>query len=155
MPRGQRPTATVLKLIRGDAHPERHRDDRPKVNELPRVPPGCVLSEDEQAMWSWLMEFVAVPGVHGVGDGGAFVGICRLWVRANQADAKIRQFGPIMRGHKGQPMLQPYTRLSRDLWSQLRVALADIGATPAGRVRIAGPLVKGSLGDAASWDEID
>jgi P27 family predicted phage terminase small subunit len=155
MSRGQRPTATVLKLIRGDAHPERHRDDRPKINALPLLPPGAQLSADERAMWDWCMENIVVPGVHGTSDGGAFVAICRLWVRANVADEKIKKYGAIMRGQDNRPMLQPYMRVSRDCWAQLRIALADIGATPAGRFKISGPRVKGSPGDSASWEEID
>lgn len=151
----RRPTATVLKLIRGDAHPERHRDDRPKINELPRVPPGAVLSDDERAMWDWLMENVVVPGVHGTGDGGSFVKICKLWVRVNQADEKCTKLGLVMRAPSGKPELQPYARLSRDLWQQLGIALAEVGATPSGRVKISGPRVQGLPGENTSWDEID
>lgn len=153
MPR--RPTATVLKLIRGDAHPERHRDDRPKINAQPLVPPGAILTEDERAMWDWLMENVVVPGVHGTGDGASFVQICRLWVRANQADEKCKKLGLVMRAPSGKPELQPYARLARDLAEQLRIALAEVGATPGGRVKISGPRTQGAPGDATSWDEID
>jgi hypothetical protein len=153
MPR--RHTATVLKLIRGDIHPERHRDDRPKINALPLVPPGAILSPDERAMWDWLMEHVVVPGVHGTGDGGLFVNVCRLWVLSNEADAKCKKLGLVMRAPSGKPELQPYARLARDLGEQLRIAFAEVGASPGGRAKISGPRVQGSPGDATSWDEID
>jgi len=153
MPR--RHTATILKLIKGDHHSERHKDDAPKINDLPRVPPGVVLSDEERAMWDWLMEHVAMPGVHGTGDGGAFVKIVKLWVRVNEADRKCTQFGLVMKSSKGKPELQPYARLSRDLWQQLGIAFAEIGATPAGRVKIAGPRGGSMPGEATSWDEID
>lgn len=152
---GRRPTATVLKLIRGESRPSRLRDDRPKVNALPVVPPGAVLSPDERAMWDHLMEHVVVPGVHGTGDGASFVKIARLWTRVNQADAKCAQHGLVMRSPSGKPELQPYARLSRDLWHQLGLALAEVGATPGGRARIAGPRVQGVPGEADSWDQIE
>lgn len=149
----RRPTATVLKMIRGDGHPERFKDDRPKIAGRPALPPGLVLSVDEATMFDWLLEHVALPGVHGTGDGPAFAKIARLWVRVNEADAKVAAQGMVMKSPKGKPELQPYARLSRDLWQQLGIALAEIGATPAGRVKLAGP--KTPAGDPTSWDQIE
>lgn len=151
----RRPTATILKLISGDAHPERHKDDKPKIADTPRVPPGIVLSDPERAMWDWLIENIAIPGVHGTGDGAAFVKIAKLWVRVCEVDKKLDAQGPIMKSPQGKPELQPYARLSRDLWQQIGVALAEIGGTPAGRVKIAGPRVSGGGAEAGSWDSID
>jgi hypothetical protein len=150
----RRPTATILKLIKGDTHTARHRDDAPKNPDLPRVPPGAVLTPEEVAIWDWLMEHVALPGVHGTGDGAAFVKIARLWARVQAVDGRIAELGVIMKSPQGKPELQPYTRLSRDLWQQLGVALAEVGATPAGRVKIAGPR-SATSGEATSWDAID
>jgi phage terminase small subunit len=153
--KGRRPQPTILKLVRGDTNAGRFKDDAPKVNDLPRLPPGVVLSEKERAMWDWLMEHVVMPGVHGTSDGAAFVKICRLWVRVMDADAKIEEFGLLMKNPTTQkPELQPYTRLSRDLWHHLGNALAEVGATPTGRVRLAGPMKGGGMGDPTSWDDI-
>ena len=150
----RRPSATILKLIRGDAHPERHKDDKPKIDGKPIIPPGAQLNADESAMFEWLIDHVCVPGIHGTGDGPAFCKIARLWVRVNAADARIEQHGLVMKNPKNnKPELQPYTRLSRDLWQQLGIALAEVGATPAGRVKIAGP--RTGAGEPTSWDEIE
>ena len=152
----RRPTATILKLIRGDQHTARLKDDKPKIEGLPVVPPGANLNADEVKMWDWLMTHVVVPGVHGTGDGAAFVKIARLWARVNAADAKIEKHGVVMKGPRNEkPELQPYTRLSRDLWQQLGIALGDVGATPGGRVKIAGPRGGKLPGEPTSWDEID
>lgn len=152
MPR--RPTATILKLIQGDGHKDRHRTDTPKVNAPPVLPPGTVLAADEQAVWDYLLEHIYIPGVHGTGDGCAFVEVARLWARKMAADSKIVSQGLVMKSPKGKPELNPNTRLSSTLHDQLRLALADIGATPGGRFKINGP--RGSLpGEATSWDAID
>lgn len=151
---GPRPTATVLKIIRGESRSCRLRDDKPKINAMPRVPPGAVLSPEERAMWDELMETTAIPGVHGPSDGAAFVRVCRLWVRVNHAHEKCNKLGLVMRSPKGKPELQPYVRLWRDLEQQLGMALAEIGATPGGRAKIAGPRVTGARDDA-SWDAIN
>ena len=150
----RRPTATILKLIRGDLHPERHKNDKPKIDARPALPPGLTLSEQEQTMFDWLLTHVYVPGIHGTGDGPAFAKIARLWVRVNEADAKVAQFGMVMKNPRTtKPELQPYARLSRDLWQQLGIALAEIGATPAGRVKLAGP--RAGSGEPTSWDQIE
>ena len=151
----RRPTATILKLIKGDAHVSRHRDDAPKIDALPLVPPGCIFAEDERAMFDWLLENVAVSGVHGTGDGAAFVKIARLWARVNQVDAKLVTQGLVMKGPEGKPELNPNARLSRDLWQQIGIALKEVGATPAGRVPISGPRGKPGAEGVASWDAID
>lgn len=152
---GPRPQPTVLRLLRGDRHSERFRNDRPKINDVPCVPPGVILTPDEQAMWAWLLEHVYQPGIHATADGAIFTKICRLWARVNQADAKCEKLGCVMRGPKGKPELQPFVRLSRDLWQQLGVALTEAGATPGGRAKVAGPRVTSAPNDAASWDSIN
>jgi hypothetical protein len=146
-----------LKLIRGaDEHPSRLKDDRPKIDERPVMPPGLKLSSDEQAIFDWLLEHVYRKGVHGTGDAIAFAKIARLTSRVNAIDAKIAEHGLLMKNPKNKkPELQPYTRLSRDLWQQLGIALGEIGATPAGRVKLAGPHGGGALGEPSSWDEIN
>ena|SRR3982751_1761693 len=153
MPR--RPTATILKLIQGDAHGDRHRDDKPKHAAPPQLPPGVTLAPDEQLFWDWLLEHVAMPGVHGTGDGASFLLAARLWARKAAVDEKIAAQGLVMKSPKGKPELSPNTRLSRDLQDQLRLALADIGATPGGRFKISGPRAASGPGEATSWDEID
>ena len=150
---GPRPVASVLKLIRGDSHTERLRQDKPKMARAPVLPPGTVLSVAENEMWNYLLEHVYVAGVHSTGDGAAFVKVARLWARVNEADDKVRQFGMVMKG-ASKLELQPFTRLSRDLWQQLGIALAEIGATPSGRVRIAAPYGEGA-GVGSSWDDVD
>jgi hypothetical protein len=151
----RRPTATILKLIQGDAHKDRHRTDAPKIDSAPVIPPGCVLSPEEMAVWNWLLETVAVPGVHGAGDGAAFALVARLWARKQAVDEKIVSQGLVMKSPKGKPELNPNTRLSSTLHDQLRLALADIGGTPGGRFKINGPRGAAAPGEPTSWDAID
>lgn len=153
---GPRPTASVLKLIRGDSHANRIKDDKPKHARAPALPPGVCLSVAELQMWDWLIEHVYVPGVHGTGDGAAFVRVARLWARVNETDEKVRESGLIAKtGPNGKNELQAHARLSRDLWAALGAALADIGATPSGRVRIASQRDGGHGEGGASWDAVD
>jgi hypothetical protein len=153
---GRAATPTVLKLIQGDKHSERFKDDRPKIDGLPVIPPGVKLSVDEQAFYDYLLVNVAVKGVHGAGDGAAFVKLAKLWARVCVADRKCDEQGLVMRNPQtGKPELNPNARLSRDLWQQIGIALKEIGATPSGRVPLAGAHGGAALGEPTSWDEID
>src|SRR5687767_12718998 len=137
---GPRPQATILKLIRGDRHTERLKNDRPKVDTAPEVPPDSRLTAAEQRQWDWLLRTVYLQGVHGASDGAAFLRVARLLARVNEVDARVAQQGLLMKSPTtGKPELQPYTRLSRDLWQQLGVALNDLGMSPGARVRLASP----------------
>src|SRR5689334_14232713 len=120
---GPRPQATILRLIRGDQHRERMKSDEPKIGGPPEVPPGSELSPCEKAIWDWLLRTVYLPGCHGASDGAAFLRVTRLLARANEVDKKIREQGLVMKSPRtGKPEVQPYARLSRDLWAQLNSA---------------------------------
>jgi P27 family predicted phage terminase small subunit len=152
---GPRPRATILRLIQGSAHTERLKADRPKIAGPPEVPPGSDLSPAESDIWNWLIRTVYVPGCHGASDGAAFLRVARLLARANEVDAKIRAQGLVMKSPRtGKPEVQPFARLSRDIWAQLNSALDAIGMTPGARVRLSGPYTKNPV-DSGSWDDID
>lgn len=152
---GPRPQSSILRLIRGDRHTERLKDDRPKVDAPPEVPPDSRLTPAEQRQWDWLVRTVYLPGVHGASDGAAFLRVARLLARVNEVDARIAQQGLLMKSPvTGKPELQPYTRLSRDLWQQLGVALNDLGMSPGARVRLASPRI-GAMDNPNGWDDID
>jgi hypothetical protein len=152
---GPRPTATILKLIKGESKPYRLKDDHPKLDEPPELPPDVTLTEAEQRYRNYLMRTVYMPGIHGASDGPAFLRVVRMAVRMNDCDTKIQQHGLLMKDPKtGRPSLQPYARLSRDLSRQLGLALAEIGATPAGRVKLAGPR-QAEFASPEEWSEID
>lgn len=146
---GPRPKSSLMRLVGGDQHAERARNDKPKHAKPPQLPPGAELTVAEMDMWHWLLEHVYTPGVHGSGDGAAFVKVARLWARVQEADDRVRLHGLTSAGGT---KLAPLTRLSRDLWQQLGIALAEIGATPSGRVKIAGPR---EAANGNSWGDID
>src|SRR5436190_5220025 len=121
---GPRPQATILRLIKGDPHTERLKDDRPKIESVPEVPPDSRLTAAEQRQWDWLVRTVYEPRIHGASDGATFLRVARLLARVNEVDARISGQLVLMKNPStGKPELQPYTRLSRDLWQQLGVAL--------------------------------
>lgn len=85
------------------------------------------------------MRTVNMPGVHGASDGSLFLKCVRLLVRVNEADEEIAQHGLLMRDPRtNRAMLQPFTRLSRDLWKQLGIARRGSCNTLGGRVIVAG-----------------
>jgi len=152
MSAGRPARPTILKLITGENRPGRLHDDKPKQDGKPTPPPGTVLSEPEQRMFDWLLETVAVPGIHGTGDGAAFVKLCRIYVRVCDVDAKLAEFALREKlTEEEQKERMRWYRLSRDLWQQIGASLSEVGATPSGRAKLAGPR---SPGGVSSWDQI-
>lgn len=105
-------------------------------------------------MWEWLIEHVAIPGIHGSGDGAAFVRVVRLWSRCCECDERVKATGVTMSNSR-RATIHPYARLSRDLWAQLGSALDQIGATPGSRYKVAGPRTSPHGTHLNDWDDID
>ena len=141
----------ILRLIHGEPR-DRAPDAKPRLAAVPMLPPGVVLSVAESQLWDYLMAHVYQPSVHSSGDGVAFLKVARLVARVNETDEQLRVAG--MLGSNAR-VLHPLARLSRDLWQQLGPALAEIGATPLGRVRLAGPRHDPAGGAGDSWGSID
>jgi hypothetical protein len=143
-------------MIRGQDfdHRDRLRDDKPKTASAPELPPGAILSAAEQAVWDWLLRTTYVSGLHGTSDGVAFLRCARLIVRAQDVDEKIAKDGLTARNPRTLKLESTaHARLSRDLWAAISTALAEIGATPVGRVRMASAKKNSEQFDL--WDAID
>jgi hypothetical protein len=75
-----------------------------------------------------------------------------MYARVMWVDAEIEKVGLLDVDPKTKRQhLRPLARLSRDTWQQLSASLSAVGATPSGRVKLAGPRTPG---DVSSWDEI-
>lgn len=143
--------ATVLKLITGGERPDRVRDDHPVEAGTPVPPPGVVMTAAEQRLFDWLVRTAYQPGVHGVGDGAAFVQIARLWIRAEQADAEIAANGMTSRNSRGTLVVSPWVGISNEAHRELRIAMTAAGVTVSGRHHLAGRM---KAGESTSWDDV-
>jgi hypothetical protein len=144
-------------MIRGSAqqHPERLRNDSPKIESTPELPPRITfLNEAEREIWDWLIKTTYKRGLHGTSDGVAFLRCARMIVRMQELDEKVHTCGLTAKNPRTLKLeSSAYARLSRDVWTHLGLAMAEIGGTPIGRARIASTTsdpVQGGL-----WDEID
>ncbi len=153
-----RRTSTVLKLLNGSGrrNAARLRDDS-KVTppgKLDSVPPHITLSEAEQEVFAWYVANGALPSVHRPTDAALLAAVARCTVALESAHAKNIQFGMVMRSPaSGMPKLSPFAHLERKLTAELRGLLAELGMTPAGRLKIAPPM-DGGLRES-TWDSID
>jgi hypothetical protein len=122
--------------------------------EPPELPPGATLSPLEQKIWDWLLKKRYVQGLHESTDGVAFLRCVRLFARAQEVDAKIAASDVVARNPRTQKLeLTAHARLSRDLWTQIGVAMEEIGGTPIGRARMAGAMKDKAQGDL--WADFD
>jgi Phage terminase, small subunit len=152
-------TSVVLKLLNGSAqrNAARLRDDA-KVTppgRLDSLPSHIRLTSEEKAVFDWYVEHGALPTVHRPTDAALLAAVARCTVALEATHAKNIEFGMVMRSpSSGMPKISPFGHLERKLTAELRGLLAELGMTPAGRLRIAPPM-DGGQRESTSWDSID
>jgi hypothetical protein len=156
---GRPRTATVLKILTGRAPPSRRRDEsKVAVHGVPAIPPGETLTPDEQIAFDWLRTEGCLAAVHGTIDGGLLVQIARCMVALRAAQAKVREFGPVMKAPSGALRVQPYQLLALQLGNQYRALLVEASLTPAARLRCAEPFNPRAGRDpngGDTWDDFE
>ena len=128
------PLPTNLKVLRGTAQPCRinEREPRPPKRKV-KMPAG--LTENEKKHWKTIASDLEKAGILTILDTQALRLYCRAyagWIDANQ---KIDEYGPVIKGKSG-PSLSPYFRLSDKYFHQMLAILREFGMTPSSRTRI-------------------
>lgn len=150
-------TATLHKILAGTIKPYKRRDDEAPVGIPAWSTP--LLGEPTEAERVAFAELLAVlPALHvGAKDGHAIAMTARLYARVREYDAKLREFGPLMRAPgTDPPILQPspYVSLARRARAELMEWLKQLGCTPLARLRLAQP-IEAKPSSADEWAALD
>jgi P27 family predicted phage terminase small subunit len=134
-PRGQRPTPTRLKILRGN--PGR----RPLNEQEPTPAAGSLaaptwLEGEAAAEWKRL-----APVLHRLGllteiDETALATYCQAWARWREAERNIQKFGMVIKGKGGFPIISPFVAVANRAMSQMKGLLVEFGMTPSARSRV-------------------
>jgi hypothetical protein len=131
----------VLKLLHGTATPKRMREEvtTAQLGGPPVPPPGAAMTPEEQAVFDWYLQFATVLN-HGQVDGELLAQLARCTVACREAERKVKEFGPIMRGTaETGPQEQPYSKLARRLRGEIRLIQCTLGLPPLWRMKFAEP----------------
>ena len=133
--RGPAPMPTKLRLLRGETRPSQINRHEPEP-----LPGGPVMPDDvspeAQAVWERVLREVGPTGVIRGADSDVFALYCEAVVRYRQAEALLRQTGPLVvdRHHGGSPVKSPLHQIVRDNAVLVRALAGELGLTPAARV---------------------
>ena len=108
--------------------------------DLPTCPfHGSKHEFDREACKAWhrLVKELGKAGIIQRLDGDALTLYCTAWARWVDAEARLREFGPVMMDReRKRPVLSPYWRIANTAMEQMKSLLGEFGLSPASRSRI-------------------
>ena len=95
------------------------------------------LHGDAAAEWERL-----APTLHRLGllteiDVQALATYCQAWARWREAETKIEEFGMVIKGRNGFPIISPFVAVANRAMHQMKAFLIEFGMTPSARSRVA------------------
>ena len=125
----------MLKVLAGN--PGR-RPLNPREPELrPRMPP-CpdVLQGEARAEWHRMGRKLLQAGLLTEIDGPALMGYCLAFARLLDAEAKLREYGSVVKAPSGYLVHSPYLAIANKALEQMRAMIVEFGMTPSSRTRV-------------------
>lgn len=137
--RGRKPTPTALKLLAGNPGKRKIEEGEPQgVVGVPDPPEH--LTEEEKAAWAYFGEQLKNAGLLTNLDAIAFELLCRAYVRAKDAAAKVAQYGAVWieKGDSKIPKFaySPHWAVQNREEQKLMSLLSEFGLTPSSRTRV-------------------
>ena len=138
--RGRRPTSTAAKKLAGNP-------GKRKLNaQEPTLPPGTSAFDTPppelegdpmaQAEWTRTAQMLRERRVITEGERGSLIALCQQWSIYQQAVAKWRTLGMIVKTPKGYPIINPYLGIANTALGLCTRLWAELGLTPSARSRV-------------------
>jgi P27 family predicted phage terminase small subunit len=152
--RGRKPKPTRRKQLEGFAGKRRRNRREPKLPpfQKPQAPPAAPaapapvngeavpteLLGDAVATAEWLrtVPMLREREVITEGDRGSLIALCQQWSVYQEAVAKWRALGMIVKAPSGYPMVNPYLGVANKALNQCLRLWAELGLTPSSRARV-------------------
>jgi P27 family predicted phage terminase small subunit len=136
--RGPKPTPTALRILCGNPGRRPLNAREPKAAPATLTPPAW-LKGVAVAEWQRIAPILHHLGILTEVDDIALAAYCQTYARWRDSDAKIDEFGPVIKGKGGFPMISPFFTVSLRSLAQMRAFLIEFGMTPSARSRVRTP----------------
>src|SRR5262249_50272328 len=117
--RGPKPTPTALRVLRGNPGRRPLNAREPKAAPATLTPPAW-LKGLAVAEWQRIAPVLHRLGILTEVDDIALAAYCQTYARWRDSDAKIDEFGPVIKGKGGFPMISPFFTVSLRSLAQMR-----------------------------------
>lgn len=135
--RGRKPDPTVLRVLKGNPskRPLPTKEPTPKLVDASHPPPDW-LDDAAKAEWRRIAPMLARNGLLTEMDLDALTAYCHAWCVWKDANAKIRQFGIVIKAKNGFPMASPYLPIANKAMVTMKAFMIEFGMTPSSRSRV-------------------
>jgi P27 family predicted phage terminase small subunit len=107
------------------------------VSKLRGIPqPPTHLSDAERAEWRRVARLLKDAGLLEQLDKTLLAAYCTVYTRWVEAEAKVKEFGMVVKGPNGFPMQSPWLSVANRAMKEMLSILGELGMTPASRSRI-------------------
>jgi P27 family predicted phage terminase small subunit len=133
--RGRKPTPTALKKMAGTFRADRANADEPQGEAcLPRCP--AHLTGEARKTWTRAGKALLALRVMTAADYATLSMFCTTWGRHVEAEGKILELGPIVKGAGGGAIVSPWCHVSTKAIEQCTKLATELGMTPSSRARV-------------------
>ena len=133
--RGNKPKATVLKLITGN--PGRRPLNQHEAKPVVAIPqPPELLKDEALREWKRLTPLLEEVGLISKLDRAVVAAYCKAWARWIECERMLESTGLIVKAPNGYPMYSPYLSASNKALDQVRQLSEQIGLSGSARSRI-------------------
>jgi len=137
--RGRKPKPVNLKIIEGNPGKRAINRNEPKPRPIRPSCPRWLLSE-AKAEWRRIAPELERMGLLTIVDRAALAAYCQAWARMVDAEAKIEQYGSILKAKRSDYVqVSPYETLRRQNANLVRAFCTEFGLTPSSRGRMTVP----------------
>jgi P27 family predicted phage terminase small subunit len=135
--RGRKAVPTELKLLRGNPGKRPISPDEPTPAAVleTHAPPEW-LDDAAKAEWRRVAPILVRNGLLTEMDLDALTAYCHAWCVWKDANAKIRQFGMVIKSPSGYPIPSPYLPIANKAMLQMKGLMSDFGMTPSARTHV-------------------
>ena len=149
--RGPAPKATPIRLLEGN--PSKRAINRNEPKPSARCPP-CPqwLLPEAKREWRRVVPELERCGVLTQVDRAALATYCQAWARYVEAEAKIAQYGDVLKSKRSDYIqVSPYITISRQMSQTVKAFATEFGLTPGSRTRISAAPAEGSSDPFEEW----
>lgn len=126
---------TELKKLLGTYRPNRASGEEPQGEPcLPRCPSH--LKGEARKTWDRAGKALLAIRVMTAADWAALAMFATTWSRHVEAEAKILELGPVVRGATGGAVVSPWVHISAKAIEQATRLAVELGMTPSARARV-------------------
>jgi len=132
---GRKPKPSNVHKLHGNPGRRKRNQREPKPEVVVPDPPAH-LEGDALEEWDRVVPELRALGLISAIDRNSLAAYCQAYARWVEAEAKLKQYGQIVKSPAGYPMQSPYLGIANTALKFMRDFATEFGMTPSSRSRV-------------------